>query len=198
MAEDKRITKTKKNLKRTLLTLLETQSFEQITVTALCAASDTSRITFYTHYGDKYQLVDEAIDDLLTGAREDFLRLEAQNNPKNDPIPGYLNLADSLVCLYLTKISVLTHGNSEHSPYLHSTFFEHVLKSVEQYAVRTGDVLVPKISLIKITRFICYGLWGMMNACREENTPLEQVRGEVRSILQGILQNEVFTENRNR
>ena len=53
MNEDKRILKTKKNLKNTLLELLNEKAFEQITVKEICERSATSRITFYTHFADK-------------------------------------------------------------------------------------------------------------------------------------------------
>ena len=56
MAEDRRILKTKKNLKRTLIELLSQKAFEQISVKELCETAQTSRITFYTHYNDKYHM----------------------------------------------------------------------------------------------------------------------------------------------
>ena len=59
MSEDKRIKKTKKILKQTLIDLLENKTFDQITVKELCDKSETSRITFYTHYSDKYDLVED-------------------------------------------------------------------------------------------------------------------------------------------
>ena len=50
--EDRRIKKTKKNLKATLIEMLADMPFEQITITSLCSQADISRITFYTHYSD--------------------------------------------------------------------------------------------------------------------------------------------------
>ena len=63
--EDKRIRKTKKNLKSTLIKMLSELSFSQISITELCKRADTSRITFYSHYSDKYALVDEIFEDML-------------------------------------------------------------------------------------------------------------------------------------
>ena len=53
MCEDKRIRKTKSHLRQTLVSMLDEKPFEKITVKELCAASETSRITFYTHFSDK-------------------------------------------------------------------------------------------------------------------------------------------------
>ena len=52
--EDKRITKTKRALKSALLKLLTTQAFDVISITELCKIANVSRITFYTHYKDKF------------------------------------------------------------------------------------------------------------------------------------------------
>ena len=60
--EDKRITKTKRALKSALLELLTTQAFDVISITELCKIANVSRITFYTHYKDKFAL----LDDILT------------------------------------------------------------------------------------------------------------------------------------
>lgn len=69
--EDKRITKTKKNLKYTLVDMLAEQPFEKITITELCSRTEISRITFYSHYSDKYALVDEMFQDMIVlGTKE--------------------------------------------------------------------------------------------------------------------------------
>ena len=98
--EDKRIIKTKKNLKNTLISLLDKKPFEQITVTELCQAAETSRITFYTHYNDKYELADEIFQDMLAIAEDTYYHLQATNNPNSDPVTSYCNVLDSILDLY--------------------------------------------------------------------------------------------------
>ena len=49
-------------LERTILKLLETQSFNKITVNKLCDAAPVSRAAFYSHYDDKYQLLRSALE----------------------------------------------------------------------------------------------------------------------------------------
>lgn len=66
---DKRINKTKKNIEKAFLSLLERNSVEQITVTMICASAEISRSTFYDHYEDyttflqsiEVQLVDRLV-----------------------------------------------------------------------------------------------------------------------------------------
>lgn len=69
---DKRVVKTKRTIKRTLVELLATMPFEKITVTELCRAADVSRITFYTYYDDKYALADELFRDDMAKAEERY------------------------------------------------------------------------------------------------------------------------------
>ena len=63
--------KNKKNLKYTLVDMLAEQPFEKITITELCSRTEISRITFYSHYSDKYALVDEMFQDMIVlGTKE--------------------------------------------------------------------------------------------------------------------------------
>ena len=55
---DIRIVKTKRHLKQALVKMLEDTPFEKLTVAELCRRAETSRITFYTHYDDKYDLTE--------------------------------------------------------------------------------------------------------------------------------------------
>ena len=54
MREDKRVKRTRRSLRLALMALVAQQPFEQITVKAICDRAEISRITFYTHYSDKY------------------------------------------------------------------------------------------------------------------------------------------------
>lgn len=62
--EDKRITKTKRSLKAAMIEMLSKEDFEHVSITELCRQAEISRITFYSHYNDKYALLDEIFDDM--------------------------------------------------------------------------------------------------------------------------------------
>jgi AcrR family transcriptional regulator len=55
--EDLRIIKTHKALQSALGTLLESRSFNKITVYDICKEAMVSRATFYVHFRDKYDLL---------------------------------------------------------------------------------------------------------------------------------------------
>ena len=87
--EDKRITKTKKNLKYTLVDMLAEQPFEKITITELCSRTEISRITFYSHYSDKYALVDEMFQDMIVLGTKEYEKKQNETNPDRNEIKSY-------------------------------------------------------------------------------------------------------------
>lgn len=85
---DLRIIKTKKAIYSAFLELLETKPFESIKVSEICNQAMVNRSTFYTHFEDKYVLLDSLIKDTrnalveklkentnITSSREYYLEL---------------------------------------------------------------------------------------------------------------------------
>jgi AcrR family transcriptional regulator len=61
MNEDIRIYKTKIAIKRGFIELLEHNDFKDITITKICDHSLIGRSTFYSHYLDKYDLLEKIV-----------------------------------------------------------------------------------------------------------------------------------------
>ncbi len=62
--EDLRTIKTKKNLSDALILLMKQTNFENIKVADICKYALVNRSTFYNHYQDKYELLDDILTDL--------------------------------------------------------------------------------------------------------------------------------------
>ena len=58
MANDTRKDRTKMLLREAMIKLLREKSFDQITTTELVKTAGISRSSFYTHYQDKYDMID--------------------------------------------------------------------------------------------------------------------------------------------
>lgn len=56
-------------LKEGLLSYLANNSFESVTVTSLCKASGITRSTFYLHYSNIMEIVDDLVDDAISYSR---------------------------------------------------------------------------------------------------------------------------------
>ncbi|MYV16186.1 TetR/AcrR family transcriptional regulator [Furfurilactobacillus milii] len=55
---DLRVVKTVRLIDKTLLKLLKTESFEQVTIQQICLEAEIGRSTFYHHYVDKFALLE--------------------------------------------------------------------------------------------------------------------------------------------
>lgn len=77
-AVDRRIRKSKKALKETLIALMRERDFKEISIIDLVRGADLNRGTFYKHYRDKEELLAEAVEDTMTDLvssfREPYLR----------------------------------------------------------------------------------------------------------------------------
>lgn len=62
---DLRVIRTKKFIKEAFYNLLETEGFDNITISKLTAEAMVSRTTFYLHYIDKYELVESLEEEFL-------------------------------------------------------------------------------------------------------------------------------------
>ncbi len=62
---DRRTGYTKSVIKEAFFDLVKEKGFEKVSVTDICKRSEISRGTFYIHYVDKYELLDEVIDEAL-------------------------------------------------------------------------------------------------------------------------------------
>lgn len=190
--EDKRIIKTKKNIKLTLIELLQKMSFEKITVSEICRVGETSRITFYTHYDDKYSLVDEMFRDYIKEATDDYHNLQTKNNPENNARKGYDNLLECILNLYYHNASFFSQTTPAKNPYLYSAFFQHVFENVEDYLNRHNQQIKTKYSSRQTAAFMCNGLGGVIDECFLPDTKREVVCENIRGMYRDILESPLF------
>lgn len=185
--EDKRITKTKKNLKHMLIAMLAEQPFEKISITELCSRAEISRITFYAHYSDKYALVDDIFQDMVALGAEEYERKQKESNPGGNEIKSYCNILDTIMELYYGHFEFFRHTAPEQNPYLAFAFYNIVLQTVEDHTRRMEPRTHLKYSAKKIAGFLCYGMIGFINESHGEKVPVETIREEAKSLLMGVL-----------
>ena len=192
--EDKRIIKTKRSLKSAMIGMLAKEDFEHVSVTELCRKAEVSRITFYSHYNDKYALLDDIFNDMLCIGTEDYYRRQEENNPTRGLAAGYVNMLDSILKLYYDRFDFFQHTNPEKNPYLASRFYSIVLDTVETHTLHVKKRLKLRYSPKKIAGFVCFGMLGFVNESHKENTPLEEIKAQARELLTDVLKSGVLTE----
>ncbi len=77
---DLRIQRTQKAIVDAFYELLDEKSFGSITVIDICDRALINRGTFYTHFEDKYQLLDKCISDVMYGLHEQVKQAHGEND----------------------------------------------------------------------------------------------------------------------
>ena len=78
--KDRRVIKTKKSIQSTLVSMMKERSYQDISVSDLCRNADIGRGTFYLHYNDIYEVIQELEDGILESFKDlVFLYFEDEN-----------------------------------------------------------------------------------------------------------------------
>lgn len=189
--EDKRITKTKMTIKSTLIDILQDIPFEKITVTEICRRGIISRITFYTHYEDKYVLAEEMFSDYIDEADRNYHALQKLNNPRNLAFQGYVNLLEAILQLFYDNYRFFAHTTANENPYLYSLFFNKTFLAVDDYLRRHREV-IPQFPRKQTAALLCNSMFGVINTCIEDNMQEEKVRQMAHDIYSRLLKSELF------
>lgn len=135
---DLRVVKTKNVLYNSLIELMKEKEFEEIKVSDICTKALINRSTFYAHYQDKYEL----LQDFLNFLKEEFVK-ELEKSNKN------LNIRDyyiQLISLFLDHIEdkkdiyntiMVNNRNSIMMDILLSVVNNDVLKRLELDDIKT-------------------------------------------------------------
>ena len=113
MKIDLRIIKTKKSIYEAFLKLLEKDSFEDLKVSEICELAMINRSTFYSHFDDKYMLLNSYINDLKDSLKEELSKNTNITNSKEyymEIIKLLLDHIDSKKDIY--KTLMLNNKNS--------------------------------------------------------------------------------------
>ena len=78
--ENRKIRYTKKVIQDSLMELMKDRSILKITVKDICALADISRSTFYDHYKDQYDLLQQIEEETLTYITDLLNRFEGKYN----------------------------------------------------------------------------------------------------------------------
>lgn len=155
---DLRIIKTKKVLYEALEDLMIDNSFEEIKVSDICAKALINRSTFYAHYDDKYELLEEYINSL-----KDALRSELEKN---------INIKNSKE-YYMEMIRLLLNHIEEKK----NTYLSIMIKNKNSILMDIVDDVINKNILEQIkeennkripsTIITKFYLGGVINVCLE-------------------------------
>lgn len=167
--EDRRIRRSKKLISEAFLTLLETYDYYEISVTDIVNLADYNRTTFYRHFKDKEDLLNQIVSYYSKKLVNSFKKLYANHN--------YVRLEK----LSEKDITVFKHINEHIKFYQLWNQLEKVPGFEEQFLRKIATFYKNDIGLINTpmkdlnkslyTTFYAYGIMGLI---------LDWIKGDLR------------------
>ena len=81
-SNDPRVKRTKQNLKKSLVVLMQHYKVENISVQKITQEANVTRGTFYLHYHDKQDFIDRAMDEILDDFFDNIMIMSKQTPDK--------------------------------------------------------------------------------------------------------------------
>lgn len=191
---DLRIVKTRIALKNALCDLVNDNDFEKITVKDICKRASVNRITFYDHYKDKYDLLNDIFIELDNNAIENGKILDKENNPLNDSHKSLINYLLSYVNGLITRSSLIKSMAKHMSGYIYFAFTNFLNNRFRQllnfYNQESNLIYSPE----QTTAFICNGLIGFVIA-GINNSSTEDLSEEfykAQKLFHSLINNHIF------
>jgi AcrR family transcriptional regulator len=157
---DPRVKRTRRFLKDALLVLIKEKGFDAITVRDLTDAAEINRATFYQHYHDKFDLLDQTIDDMLCslGTHVEPKSLE-ELTKNNETIPIYLRMFEFISeHSFFFQVMMGENGVSFFQRRLLSIINKFMNKKLDQLHLEPEKMKIPKEIFIQYISFANLGL----------------------------------------
>jgi len=177
---DRRIVRTQLAIRDALVTLIKEKGFDALTVSDIVARANINRGTFYLHYKDKYDLLEQTETEILEEIQQIFLR-------SNSLRTGDANTVEQLQQLAIMLLEYI----KEHADLMHAflglqgnySFITRIRNMAEQnlklgalLGLKEENFLVPREYLLS---YVLHANLGVLQAwfvtgCKE--SPQEMAR----------------------
>ncbi|MDE5546438.1 MAG: TetR/AcrR family transcriptional regulator [Anaeroplasmataceae bacterium] len=198
MKEDLRIVKTKKALKNALLDLLKIETFEKINVSKICEYAKVNRVTFYSHYQDKYDLFQSYIEEI----KNDILKTAYSTVSKIDS--SIENLSHFFSQIFLNMIDVISkereiiiHFGKQENSMLMYMINTSAYKSLKEVFSQLKNHFRLKYDEEYIISFIVGGANYMIHnwMLKDKMLEIEHLKKQINSFLNDLNKSELLFEN---
>ena len=180
---DRRTLYTKNIIKNAILDLANKKNFDKITVTQVCKIAEINRGTFYLHYIDLYDALDDILDDIFENSSNIFEHLNIKSKKENGK------------CTY--PLCSIIQENKQYkglifNDYLTSYIINRIiLKNRDEFAKDISDICnLPKEFAEAIFTFQlngCFAVNKLMS--KNKNVNCCEIRNIVDKFIEGGLKN---------
>ena len=141
---DIRISKSKTELKKAFLKLLQENAFDRISVMQICKEADITRGTFYKYYEDKYELLYSIIIDIRKMISSKYHEMIDSKRAMQDPDGCLVELADMMISLCAENKAILTNLYADQD----NAMVEYILKAaVDKFVKHIIELYSMKANL---------------------------------------------------
>ena len=137
---------TKKILKESLLELMQNKPVSKITIKEICDLSDMSRSTFYLHYQDQFELLEDIEKEVLEKTFENLRKIDSPMNTI-ESIKAFLNYVKE----HRTTFGVLLC--QPENELFQQSIISNVQKYVQESALEIDEIPTARY----VYTFIMYG-----------------------------------------
>jgi len=188
---DRRISRTKLAIRDALVALIQEKGFNALTVSDLTSRANLNRGTFYLHYKDKFDLLDQTEADIIRDVENIVLQANSLNfadfNSTDNPLPIVVAIFE-----YMQENAALMHavlgleGDFAFLTRMRQTV-EKNLKLGFLAGLKAQNFLVPSEYLITYLLSAHFGviqLW-LQNGCQESPQEMAVILSKLS--LQGVI-----------
>lgn len=157
LKQDRRIRRTQKLLKDSLIELMQEKEFKNISVKDITDRADLNRGTFYLHYNDTYHLLQQMQEDVLNDF-QDMINCYGHAFkggtllPVLNPVIDYI-VANAAVC----RIMFENNASSDFADKFH-----HLIHENGRLIIREMYPDADETISVCFFEFVTYGLIGML------------------------------------
>ena len=194
MKIDMRTKRTKKALKHAMYKLLLEKSYEKISVTDLCELAEVNRVTFYTHYSDKSELLNELLEEMSKSIEEESNKY-LKTHQSEDPIRDYALMAtNSIYHVCVKNKDVISSFNKQQSVLLLGIMDQIMIKR----GLETLEKLKDEIHLNFPPDFIIKFLLGGVSkvtyewALKENNLSENEFFDHIYKLIYEVLKSQIL------
>ncbi len=184
--QDRRIRRTQKLLKESLLELMEQKDFKNISVKDITELADLNRGTFYLHYADTYSLLQEMESEVLVDFQE-MITNYGDAFKKNSLLPMVIPIIQYIE--ENKKICKILFENSASSDFV-NRFHKLVLQNGTAI-IKAQYPSASETALGYFLEFITYGLTGILKKWVDTGMaePKEEIAEFVDKVVMGASKN---------
>ncbi|HHY60917.1 MAG TPA: TetR/AcrR family transcriptional regulator [Clostridia bacterium] len=150
---DKRVQRTKALIREALVSLIEDKGFDALTVRDIATRAKINRGTFYLHYRDKFDLLDQTLAELIAGVQEILLGIARLPAAEVAGGQGLLTAATKLFAYFqsnarLMRAILATKGSQAFQDQVKQAMWHNIFEKKLITLIKRENLLVPPEYLI--------------------------------------------------